>query len=265
MLATPRHHAFRSIRLFLRARMFWRASGIVAVTPQLSDYIARSYRIGQMRIATVANGVDPHTFLPRDRDEARNFLGLPHCPILLFVGNLVPWQGLETLLHAIPAILENQPGALLVIVGDGVMRSRLESLAANLGVLPRIVFAGMVPHDVVPLYIGASDVCVAPFTIERNQMIGLSPLKLYEYMACSRPVVASDLPGIGGLLRSSASGIPVTPDDPKSLGIALNELLNDPEQATKMGARGREFVLKEQTWSRVAERIEPLLSRTVTA
>jgi len=67
------------------------------------------------------------------------------------------------------------------------------------------------------------------------------------------------------LLRSSASGIPVTPDDPKSLGIALNELLNDPEQATKMGARGREFVLKEQTWSRVAERIEPLLSRTVTA
>ena len=88
-----------------------------------------------------------------------------------------------------------------------------------------------------------ADVCVAPFIRVRNERIGLSPLKIYEYLACGKPVVASDIKGIGDLLRNSNAGIGVKPEDPVELANAIIKLLKNEKLRGKMGKNGRKIVI----------------------
>jgi len=195
---------------------------------------------------------------------ARRRLEWPEAPWVVFVGNLVAWQGLDTLVRAAPEVIE-ACGARIAIVGDGQMRSTLETLAENLGIADRVVFVGSVPYEDVPTYIGAASACVAPFTRARNEAIGLSPLKVYEYLACGRPVVASGVPGISELLQRSGAGLLVPPDDPRALAATLREVLEDPTRAREMGDRGRAFAVNECSWGRTAESVERVLKSAVQA
>ncbi len=87
----------------------------------------------------------------------------------------------------------------------------------------------------------------------------LSPLKLYEYLACARPVVVSDIPGVSDLVRGAGAGVVVPPDDPEALGEGIVNILADPEAAEAMGARGREAVLEGYTWDHTAAKVEAIL------
>src|SRR5439155_15606897 len=89
-------------------------------------------------------------------------------------------------------------------------------------------FVGAVSHDRVPEYIAAADACVAPFTAERNQTLGVSALKMFEYLACGRPVVATSVPGVADLLAEFGCGISVRPDEPSELAGAIEKVVSDP-------------------------------------
>jgi len=256
---------WRPVKVALRRRMYRGAKRVVAVTDRLAEHVRERYHVDPSRLVVVPNGVDPSTFVPMDRTVTRRSLSLPETPTVLFVGNLVPWQGLETLLASAQAVLRRLPKSRFVIVGDGVSRDALQRLATALDVAASVSFVGGVEHERIPYYIGAADVCVAPFTRMRNEAIGLSPLKVYEYMACARPAVASDLSGIGDLLRTSGGGILVPPDDADRLAGALHHLLHSPDEARAMGERGRAYVASECSWARTAERVERVLRDAVEA
>ena len=243
----------------LRGFMYRRAARVVAVSDLLARTVSERYGVPPDSIAVVPNGVDPNLFFPLDPLEARRRLGWGSGPWVVFVGNLVPWQGLDVLLEALPLLVGAHPSLRVAIVGDGVLGKSLAQLARRLGVADSVLFLGACPHESVGLYIGAADVCVAPFTRERNDRIGLSPLKLYEYLACGRPVVASDLPGVRDILRASGGGLLVPPDDPQALARAVSQLLENPTDSRAMGLSGRRRVLAEWTWEHTAERIERLL------
>ena len=132
-------------------------------------------------------------FQPRDPDEARARFGIPNsAKIVCFVGNLVPWQGVDSLLRACASLRGSIPTLKLLVVGDGPESNRLRSLADQLGLYDRVVFTGSVPYADVSAFVCASDICAAPFIAGRKA----SPIKVYEYLACARPVVASDVDGI---------------------------------------------------------------------
>ena len=128
-----------------------------------------------------------------------------------FVGHLAPWQGVEYLIKSSPYILNKCPNTKFVIVGEGPKFDELVKLVNHLNISQNYLFTGYVNYETVPLYINASNICVAPFVIERNERIGLSALKLYEYLACGKPVVASKITGIEELLSASNGGISVAP------------------------------------------------------
>lgn len=257
MLRTNRSRPLLPLRARARQWMF-RASRVVTVTDRLADRAREQYHLSPERITTVPNGVDVERFKPIDRAEARR--GLP--PLdgrwIVFVGNLVPWQGLDTLIRASPALHRDHGDLRFIVIGDGVQRHTLENLATEVGTSNRFAFVGAIPHDAVPAYINASEVCVAPFSRRRNEEVGLSPLKLYEYLSCARPVVASDLPGLD-FVRLQAAGVLIPPDNPDALADALSHLLKHPEDARAMGERGRAYVVRERSWAQTAERIEHVL------
>ncbi len=265
MQGRPDTSPWRPVKTTLRRAIYKSAARIVVVSDRLSFLVAARTGVALDRIAVVPNGVDPDQFAPIDAAEARRRLGLAPTPWIVYVGNLVPWQGLETALHAMPLILDHDPEARLAIVGDGMLRESLKRMAVDLGVERAIVLTGTAAHGQVPLHIGAAAVCVAPFTRDRNEGIGLSPLKIFEYMACARPVVASAIPGITELLERSGAGVVVPPDDPEAFAQAVLRLLSDPDLARAMGGHGREFALAECTWAKTAERVEQILQEAVRA
>jgi glycosyltransferase involved in cell wall biosynthesis len=234
---------------YLEARL---ADGIVAVTPQLA---AEARRWGARTIYVASNGVNPAHFTVRGQLEARQALGLPaDAEIVGFVGNFSAWQGLDTLLRGVGVLLPHRPGLRLLLIGDGAERPRLETLAAPFN--DRICFTGPLPHRAVGEVLAACDVLVAPLAAsERNRRTGVSPLKVFEYLALGRPVLASDLPGLEFIAHEGLGAL-FAPGDPAALAAQLAALLDLPPAArAAIGARARAAAEQRFSWDRIVNGI----------
>jgi len=229
---------------------------IISVTDGLKDELIKLYSIPENKIFVINNGANTDLFKPMDQESVKAELRLEKSKkYVCFVGHLAAWQGVEFLIYASRIILEKYPNTRFLVVGDGIMKSKLLEITSELGLLDKFIFTGNVPYENVPLYINASDICVAPFVKERNVKIGLSALKTYEYFACGKPIVASSIPGVKDLLELSGGGISVSPENPDELANAVVELILDEKKRNLMGERGRKYVLENHSWERVTRKI----------
>lgn len=239
-----------------------RADRIFAVTGRIRDRMIAEYGLEPEKVIVTGNGANTDLFLPRARDDCRRALGIHHTgPIVGFVGNLVYWQGIDQLVAAAPSIVRAVPDILFLIVGDGAEYASLTSRVDAAGIRDHFSFTRSVPYDQVPTYIGACDICTAPFTGKRNVATGLSPLKIYEYLACGRPVVASAIEDIRVVLDRSGGGVTTPIDEPCALATAVIAMLASPERMREMGTSGSEYVRRHHSWQSIAERITREASR----
>jgi glycosyltransferase involved in cell wall biosynthesis len=111
----------------------------------------------------------------------------------------------------------------------------------------------MVPYQDVPYYINVSDVCVAPFISQRNERIGLSPLKLCEYLSCEKPVIASRISGLE-ILEEHQMGLLVPPENEVALAQAIVRMLKSFSLREEMGKNGRQYVVEHRSWESVARK-----------
>jgi glycosyltransferase involved in cell wall biosynthesis len=218
----------------------------------------------RLTIFIIPNGVDPEIFRPIPQVEARQKLGLPTDGLyVVYAGGLYFWQGVDVLIHAFARLVKKFPNCRLLIVGgqDEPNKDAYKRLAHELRITDHAIFVPFVPYEQSALYIAAADVCVAPYVPIVCEIGGGSPLKLYAYLSCGRPVVLSDLGEFvdADLVRSSGAGILVPPADPEALSEAIAQLLSDPILRSEMGQRGREAILNGYTWDHNAERIEVVL------
>lgn len=236
------------------------ADRFVAVTPAIAEYIHRRYDVPKNRITYVPNGANVDLFSPQGKDECKDELGLESdASFVCFVGNLAPWQGVEYLLRSAPSVLSAVPDAKLLVVGDGVRRDELEELSAELDLEDDVLFTGEVPYETVPRYVNASDVCVVYKTPMKS---GYSPLKLFEYMACGRPVVASDTKGFE-ILEERSAGLLVRPEDSSALARTITELLCDDAMRERMGENGRSYVVAHRSWKHTTEKVFDVIDAAV--
>ena len=249
----------RRLKTAVRVRMLRRAAAIVTVTDGLREIIIQRYGVEPERVFVAENGVDADLFRPMDQTEARASLGLPSGPLVCYVGNLVRWQGLDTLIQAMKAL---SPTVRLILVGDGPSRDHLARRVEELGLGGRVKFAGVVPHEKVPRYIAAADACAASFSSERNLKSGVSALKVMEYLACGRPAVVTAVPGAAELVKSSGCGLVVPPEDPNAFGAALAEVIQDPTYLAA-ALRASDFVRRERSWDRTAATVLGVFQKIV--
>lgn len=219
-----------------------RAARVVTVSPRLRSALSAAYGFPEARIDVVPNGADTEKFRPADRAGARRRLGLPaDAPIVLCVASFYPHHALDVLLAAVPA-----SGARLLLVGAA-------------GPVPDgVISVGPQPHERVPDFVAAADVCA--FTHRpADPGLGCSPVKLYEYMAGGRAVVvASSMEETRSFVEEHGIGLAV-PLDPGLLAGALRRLLADPAGRERMGARGREVAVAGFSWDRAAAQVEASL------
>jgi glycosyltransferase involved in cell wall biosynthesis len=178
-------------------------------------------------------GVDPEQFSPRRSASGDGVFEI------LCVGRLVPAKGQHLLVEAFGILKQSGRSARLRIVGDGIDRASLESLAAQLGIGSSVVFEGAVNQDRIrSLYERADCFCLPSFAE------GI-PVVLMEAMAMEIPCVTTRITGIPELIRSGVEGLLVAPSDVDGLVQALSSLLDDPDLGRRLGRAGRSRVVSD--------------------
>ncbi|GBD44687.1 Putative teichuronic acid biosynthesis glycosyltransferase TuaC [bacterium HR40] len=233
------------VRLWLR-RTLPRAAACIAV----SDDLARRFcelGVDPARVHTVRNGVDFALFRPRPREAARRTLGLAGT-VLLAVGELSERKGV----HLLVDMLAHLPGATLVLVGDGPMRSTLEARARALAVLDRLRFAGAVPQERLASWYSAADLVLLASRREGT------PNVLLEAMACGTRVVACAVGGVPEIVPPEPLGFLVPRHDPELFAATVRRALSTPFSPDALSAHIARF-----DWRETVMRLRQLVDRTL--
>lgn len=237
------------------------SDAIVCPSNVTRDYIA-SLGLPLKLVTVIPNGVSPSDFsaspLPNRADRI---------PALLYIGTLADWQGLEVVVKALPKILE-QKQVQLKIIGRGRSRQRkfLAKQIRKLGVEANVTVQPAVPHHEIPALIASADICVAPLGFnDRNVTQGACPIKVLEYMAGGRPLLASNLPIVRELAREDVDALLFSPNDPEDFAKQALTLLDDFELSKRLADSASERALTKFTWHESQKKLlkvyEKLLAR----
>ena len=246
-------------RLERREKRVWaRAEGYVTITATLAQELER--RLGPRpagNVVVVPDGarVDP--------DRSFDWEGPGRPPVVTYAGHLYPWKGVDVLIEAL-ALLPDVRGR---IVGGHPGESdlaRVRALAAARRVADRVELTGLVPQPEVDRFLGAADVLVLPNRATAVSAHYTSPLKLFEYLAAGRPIIASALPALEEILHADENALLVPPDDPRALADAIRRLTTNRALAVRLARRAFEMAA-EFSWPRRAERLEAVLARVGAA
>jgi glycosyltransferase involved in cell wall biosynthesis len=218
------------------------ADHIICPSRVTREYII-SLGIPLERVTVIANGVDTARFSPHPAppDEV---------PLLCYIGTLAGWQGLDTLLEAMPLVLAEH-AARLNVVGKGrkEQRKSLQKRIRKMGLAEWVSLEGSVSHDTIPQMINQAHLCLAPLSFnDRNVTQGCCPIKVLEYLACGKPLVAANLPVVRELVCDGEEALLFTPDDPADLARCIVTLLKDPPLAQRLAEAGCQRVRREFTW-----------------
>jgi len=239
-------------------QIYEQAEAILAISEPTQTILAeRGFDRGKVHIVRL--GVSDQIFEavpPLTNWNGQSFDGKR---VILSVSRLVERKGVDKVIEALPFVLERCPNALYVVVGDGPYRERLMELAREKGVADKVLFAGRVP-DIRPFY-RACDVFVLPTREGRKGDIEGLGLVYLEAAACGKPVVASLVGGVADAVVPNETALIVDPLDPKDIANAIVKVLTDKELARKLGETGRERVLREFTYDRVAKRVLQIIGQ----
>ncbi len=242
-------------------RFAWRgADRVLPVTRVLADHVAAA-GVPEERIVVIPNGIDPDAFAaPCDGAEAKRRLGLEGRLVLGFTGFVRDWNGLEKAIDALAADAGRHDLHLL-LVGDGPARARLEAHAAERGVAGRLTVTGVVERDRIVDYVSAFDVALVPDVVPYA-----SPLKLFEYMALGRAIVAPSRPNLREILTDGENALLFDIDEPGAFAAAIARICKDADLRRRLGAGARATIdARRLTWGHNAERVEALFEELLAA
>jgi phosphatidylinositol alpha-1,6-mannosyltransferase len=214
------------------------------IATALSDDVAA-------RMVRLAPGVDTQVFRPGVGGAViRERLGIdPDRPVLVSVSRFVDRKGQDALIKAMPHVLRTVPDALLLLVGDGPTRGRLDRLVRDNDLARSVVFAGAVPWSEAPGWFDVGDVFAMPC---RTRKGGLEPEALgivfLEAQACAHPVLVGDSGGAPETVLHGETGYVVDPFNPLAIAARAVDLLSDLDRARSMGEKGRAWVEREWSW-----------------
>jgi len=220
------------------------SDAIVCPSRVTRDYVA-SLGLDPKRVTVVPNGVSPSDFFPTPLPARGG-----RVPTLLYIGTLADWQGLDVLIKALPKILDKRE-VRLQIVGRGRSRQRklLAKYIRKLGIESNVIVQPAVPHHEVPALVAAADICVAPLGLnDRNVTQGACPIKVLEYMAAGRPLLASNMPIVRELVREDVDALLFSPNDPEDLARQALALLDDFELSKRLSDSAAERARTKFTW-----------------
>ena len=223
---------------------------VISNTPYMKTW---AEKMGGKNVIVIEQGVDSNVMqkLPKDNILMKKLRINSNDQIVMYLGSILSHSGLEVILDSIPNILKEIPNFKLLIVGDGPNLSSLKQQAKKLGISEKIIFTGFVPYKEVPKFCSLANLCINSFRIN-DMTVKLSPVKIFDFMSCGKPVLATPLKGM-------------LHDFPKDSETIIYEDLNNFEEKIisllqkdcleEIGDRSRKFVKEHFTWEIVAKKM----------
>ncbi|MCI0567314.1 MAG: glycosyltransferase family 4 protein [Acidobacteria bacterium] len=245
---------------WLERHMLSKTDGIFVVSKVLKRYfVDRGVSADHIRV--IPNGADVERFSSAAADPSvREKLGEASL-IVGFVGSFARFHGIDQLEQAMGFLCAQRPDARFLLVGSGEMSEKVQDYCSRRGLTSRVYFTGHVLSERVPALMAAADILLAPY--EPQDFFYLSPIKIFEYMAAGKAVLAARVGQIAELIQDGVDGILYDPSDSSSLQQALRTLAENSELRKCLGGNAQRTVGSRYTWRANAASVESLLSEVV--
>lgn len=243
-------------------RKVWQgADPVIAVSEQLRNHLINEAGVARERIRVLRNAVDAKWF-EENKHVGRTKAEQEEKFVLGFVGSFKAWHGADFLLSVFEDFHKVEPSSRLLLIGDGPLKSSLQERARKSGLEMAVTFTGIIPHEEIRDYLAKVDVALAPYPELEN--FYYSPLKLFEYMASGRAVVASSAGQVAQIIRHRVNGLLYKPGDRAGFLNCLCELRSNHALREELGRNARR-ASEDFTWelnaARVIEWVRPKVLR----
>jgi len=236
-------------------------SKVLCSAPQLINY-AIEMGAKEKNVEYFPLGFDPQVFKPMVKDlQLAHDLGISdNDKVILFVGTIYEFSGLENIIQKFENVKDKIKGVKLLIVGGGPNFEKIKSLVNKKKLSSDVILTNFKPQHEIPKFISLANVCISPFEI--NKMTDrIIPIKIFEYLACGKPVLSTPLKGTMDLLPKEDFGIIYSPYD--SFVESLSDLLDNTEELKELGNRGLDYVIKNHDWNILADSLLKKLQNLV--
>ena len=256
------HRAYASIKnLFKRTVVhlidkisFHLSDHILPVTQKIAENMHTLEGIPWRKLTVLPSGTNIDLFQPMDRRQCCLKLGFDESLTYIgFIGTFFRYQGIDTLIDATPSIIQKYPQIRFLILGDGPMKDTWQIILTKNDLESYFIFPGFISYELVSSYCAIMDVCVAPYHRSAGDS---SPVKIFDYLACGKPVVATDVGETSDFFANSGAVMIVPPEDPAALAQGLNSLLENETLREEMGIKGRAFIAGRYSRTHIAEIVE---------
>jgi colanic acid/amylovoran biosynthesis glycosyltransferase len=237
------------------------AAFIVAISDFNREFIARE--LGEWvrpKIHVIHCGISPELYRPQKRSRVQADSAVFK---LITIGSLQPYKGQEVLIHACKRLVESGVPLRCDIIGEGVLRAKLEGIINDCGLKSRITMLGALTQEEIAGRLPEADCYVQPSIITASGKMEGIPLALMEAMACGVPVVASNLSGIPELVRPGETGFLVPPGDDNALADQLARIYANPDAVKQIARDGQEIVQREFNLSSQVNLLASLFESTI--
>lgn len=247
---------------FLEREVYSNADMILTITPRLSKYVI-DMGAEEDKVKLLLISVDTDLFRPSPVSaEIRHKWGLNEKDqIILFIGTLFEFSGLDILIRQFPNVIKQIPEAKLLIVGDGPLRPKLEGIITELGLQKQVIITGFQPYHTMPQYINLAAICINPFHIT-DATRDIFPGKIVQYLACRKAVVVTPLPGIIAVIPGEQQGLVYT-NSGDEMAKEVVYLLKSPEHRRQLGYAGLNYVKQAHSQERIAHQLEARLEEII--
>jgi glycosyltransferase involved in cell wall biosynthesis len=246
---------------WLERRIYAGADRILALTPGLTRYVV-GMGADERKVSLLLMPVDTDIFYPRPpSEELQRRWALGNDPVVLFMGTLFDFSGLDGFIPAFRRVIEAVPGARLLIVGDGPQRARLEALIDEHKLRQGVTITGFEPYETMPQYINLADVCVNTFETT-GATRDIFPGKTVQFLACGKPFVATALPGMIAVIPGEEQGI-IYVKDADGMVEAVIALLGSAERRARLGQAGLAYVRRSHSHESIARQLEEKIKEAI--
>jgi glycosyltransferase involved in cell wall biosynthesis len=222
------------ISRWITIRTFLAANHIVVVSNALKRILVDEYRVPAQKITVVLNGANVELFSKaHDSAKLRDQFGLSNEPAIVFVGSFQPWHGVDLLLESYCEVVKTNPASQLLLVGDGPGCEKALQQVHYLGLDGKVKFLGRLAQEQVAAILNIAKIVAAPYPFDHCDIVG-TPLKLIEYMASGRGIVASTA-SIHEIIEDGVTGLRVAPANVQALAEGISRLLLDEALCEALG------------------------------
>lgn len=249
---------------FITRQFYKSVSHIVAVGDTIKQRLIQRWGLNANNISVVRNGAEIDLFLKaQPHPNTRTRFGIGPGPVVMFTGSFQPWHGVDLILEGFRQIAATLPEPQMVFVGDGGLRPELEKKVQAYGLTNRVVFTGRVSHADVVQLLQIADVAAIYHRSEAADIVE-TPLKLFEYMAASKAIVAPAVPNMQRILTDGVHACLVPPDQPAALAQAVIALLQNAPQRAAFGQAVRQEAITKHSWDRAVGELEAVFAETLS-